>query len=285
MKGVWDCGGTRITDMSRPAPNSPAGRLRRLSRDLGWAVALLLSLRLAWLIRRLLAPLAPRVLFCGRARGADGLKLVALTLDDGPSGAGSLELLELLGELGVPATLFLIRDHLNRGGAGFVARVLAEGHRLGNHMAEDSVSARLPPEAFLDQLHRTAAALSAAAAPRSLALRWFRPGGGWFHSAMLEAVRAEGYRLVLGSVFPFDTNHPPRWFLSRFLLSNVHPGAILVLHDRPDTIAATLHTLRAVVPELRRRGYRFVSLDELVDPDQVGPAQRGQDQVGPAQTV
>lgn len=275
--------------MARSAPNSPAGWLRRLSRNLGWAVALLLSLRLAWLIRRLLAPLAPRVLFCGRARGAGGQKLVALTLDDGPSGAGSLALLELLGELGVPATLFLIGNHLSRGGVGFVARALAEGHQLGNHMAEDSISARLPPEAFLDQLHRTAAALNAAAAPRSPALRWFRPGGGWFHAAMLEAVGAEGYRLVLGSVFPFDTNHPPLWFLRRFLLTNVHPGAILVLHDRPDTIAATLHTLRVVVPELRRRGYRFVSLGELVDPDQVGPDQTGPEtgpeESGPAQTV
>jgi len=39
-----------------------------------------------------------------------------------------------------------------------------------------------------------------------------------------------------------------------------------VLHDRPDTLAATLATLREVVPALRRRGYRFVGLDQLVDP-------------------
>jgi peptidoglycan/xylan/chitin deacetylase (PgdA/CDA1 family) len=188
---------------------------------------------------------------------------VALTLDDGPSGAGSLELLDLLRDLQVPATLFLIGDHLPRGGAGFVARALAEGHQIGNHMATDSISACLPPKAFRNQLRRTDAALRLAAAPRHLPLHWFRPGGGWFHRAMLEILNAEGYRLVLASVFPFDTNHPPLWFLRRFLLANVHPGAILVLHDRPDTIAATLQTVAAVVPELRRRGYRFVGLDQL----------------------
>jgi peptidoglycan/xylan/chitin deacetylase (PgdA/CDA1 family) len=65
-------------------------------------------------------------------------------------------------------------------------------------------------------------------------------------------------------VFPWDTFHPPLAFLRWFVLRNAHPGAILVLHDRPDTIDATLATLRAVVPELRRRGYSFVTLDSLV---------------------
>jgi peptidoglycan-N-acetylglucosamine deacetylase len=239
------------------------GGVQRLARTLVWGLVLLVSRPLCWLSRRLLVPLAPQVLFCARGPNARRDKLVALTIDDGPSGAGSQELLDLLHQLQVPATLFLIGNHLARGGGDFVARALAAGHQIGNHMAEDSVSARLPPETFRNQLRRTDAVLRRAAAPRSLALRWFRPGGGWFHPAMLECVRAEGYRLVLGSVFPFDTNQPPLWFLRRFLLANVHPGAIVVLHDRPDTIAATLHTLRDVVPELRRRGYRFVSLDQL----------------------
>ncbi len=237
--------------------------LRRLLPGLAWGLVLLLSPPLAWLIRGLLAPLLPQVLFCARGPAAAGRRRLALTIDDGPSGSGSLELLDLLRQLQVPATLFLIGSHLPRGGAGFVERALADGHQIGNHMLEDQISARLPPEQFLDQLRRTDAALRRAAAHRSPALRWFRPGGGWFHRAMVKAVRAEGYRLVLGSVFPFDTNHPPLWFLRRFLLAGVHPGAIVVLHDRPDTIAATLATLRTVVPELRRRGYRFVSLDQL----------------------
>jgi peptidoglycan-N-acetylglucosamine deacetylase len=238
-------------------------RLQRLAATLVWGSVLLFGLPLSWLIRRLLVPLIPEVLFCAGGPVGSADKLVALTIDDGPSGRGSLELLDLLQQLQAPATLFLIGDHLPRGGGDFVARALAGGHQIGNHMAEDGVSARLPPQAFRDQLRRTDAALRRAAAPRTPALRWFRPGGGWFHPAMLACVRAEGYRLVLGSVFPFDTNHPPLWFLRRFLLAGIHPGAIVVLHDRPDTIAATLATLRTVVPELRRRGYRFVGLDQL----------------------
>jgi hypothetical protein len=47
------------------------------------------------------------------------------------------------------------------------------------------------------------------------------------------------------------------WFVFR----NAHPGAILVLHDQPDTLPATIELLRRVVPALRQCGYRFVSLE------------------------
>jgi peptidoglycan/xylan/chitin deacetylase (PgdA/CDA1 family) len=52
-----------------------------------------------------------------------------------------------------------------------------------------------------------------------------------------------------------------RWFA----LTNAHPGAILILHDRPDTLPATMALLRQVVPALRRRGYRFVTLERLLN--------------------
>lgn len=189
---------------------------------------------------------------------------MALTIDDGPSGEASLELLDVLDALQVPATLFLIGGHLALAPRHFVPRALAAGHAVGHHMAADAVSARLSPETFAHQFQSTAEGLRQAAAPLALHLHWFRPGGGWFHRPMLRWLEQTGYRLALGSVFPLDTNHPPRWFLRRFILANVHPGAIVVLHDRSDTLAATIDTLRVVVPVLKRRGYRFVTLDALV---------------------
>ena len=212
-------------------------------------LAVLVVLMPSWSIRWVLAPLFPRVLF----RGPGDRRQVAISIDDGPSGPGSGRLLDLLRELGVPATLFLIGGHLDRGGPGFVGRALADGHQIGHHMAEDSVSARLSREHFLVSCTPRPRLWSGRPHPCPWRCHWFRPGGGWFHPAMLRTLKAEGYRLALGSVFPWDTFHPPLWFLRWFVLRNAHPGAILVLHDRSDTIEATLATLRAVVPELRRR--------------------------------
>jgi peptidoglycan/xylan/chitin deacetylase (PgdA/CDA1 family) len=241
-----------------------AVRSRLLAMPVGLlcGVLLLASWPLLALARRLLPPLLPEVLFCAPGAG----RRLALTIDDGPSPASG-QLLDLLGELQVPATLFLIADHLERGPAGFVQRALAEGHQIGNHMQEDCVSARLDAASFMAQLLATERALQQAAAPRELRLRWFRPGGGWFHGPMLRQLNAAGYRLALGSLFPLDTFHPPGWFLRRFLLLHAQPGAVIVLHDRPDTLPATLATLQRVVPLLQRRGYRFVTLDGLVQPE------------------
>jgi peptidoglycan/xylan/chitin deacetylase (PgdA/CDA1 family) len=220
----------------------------------------------SWLIRGVLQPLLPHVLFCAGCRR----RWVAITIDDGPTRAGrrgdptSLELLDLLRRLQVPATFFLIGDHLEQDESPFVARALAEGHTIGNHLQRDQISACLGRRAFLEQLQSTEQSLRRAAAPKTLALHWLRPGGGWVHPPMLRWLQARGYRPVLGSVFPWDTFHPPLAFQRWFVGVNLHPGAILVLHDRPDTLAATLATLEAVVSDLRQRGYQVVGLDQLV---------------------
>jgi peptidoglycan-N-acetylglucosamine deacetylase len=245
-----------------PLVRAAGQRLRDAPANLMWGMALLASWPLLALARRLLPPLLPEVLFCVPGAG----RRLALTIDDGPSPASD-QLLDLLRQLQVPATLFLIGDHLERGPAGFAARALAGGHLIGNHMLVDGVSARLEAATFAAQLQHTEQVLQRAAAPRDLRLRWFRPGGGWFHRRMLRQLSAAGYRLALGSLFPLDTHHPPGWFLRRFLLLNAHPGGVIVLHDRPDTLPATLDTLRQVVPLLQRRGYRFVTLDALVQPE------------------
>jgi peptidoglycan/xylan/chitin deacetylase (PgdA/CDA1 family) len=83
---------------------------------------------------------------------------------------------------------------------------------------------------------------------------------------VLDALAARSYRLVLGSIFPWDTLRPPLWFVRLFVRLNAHPGGILVLHDTPALSGRTLETLRQIVPELRQRGYRFVPLQELLDP-------------------
>ena len=253
-------------------PRSGAVRLllRAAPAGLLWGLLLLASWPLLTLARRFVVPLLPQVLFWVPGAGAQ----LALTLDDGPS-PESGRLLELLRELQVPATLFLIGDHVAQGPAGFVERALADGHQIGNHMRVDGVSARLDAAAFQHDLLHAERALQGAAAPRQLALHWFRPGGGWFHRRMIAQLAAAGYRLALGSLFPLDTSHPPDWFLCRFLLLNAHPGGVIVLHDRPDTLAATLRTLRRVVPALQRCGYRFVRLDALAEAMPVLPPAGG----------
>lgn len=46
----------------------------------------------------------------------------------------------------------------------------------------------------------------------------------------------------------------------RRVLGSVRPGGIVLMHDGVD---ATVRAIPEIVRELRKRGYRFVTLDEL----------------------
>ena len=233
------------------------------------ALILVVLLQPSWVVRTLLRHLVPGVIFCGDGRR----KELALTIDDSPSkpihglsaGASSRNLLEVLRRLDIPATFFVISGHINEADPDFIQLALSDGHRIGHHMTEDHVSARLSSLDFRQSFDRAAEDLHRAAEPHALSLRWFRPGGGWIRSSMLQTVAEKGYRLVLGSVFPWDTFHPPLALMRWFVLRNVHPGAILIIHDRTDTVQASMELLYHVVPLLRQRGYRFVDLDRLLN--------------------
>jgi peptidoglycan/xylan/chitin deacetylase (PgdA/CDA1 family) len=206
-------------------------------------------------------------------KGPSERAVLALTIDDFPSsgrdqsGSGSMALLDLLGELAIPATFFAIGERV-RDHPGMAARALEGGHELGNHMWSEHWSITLGREDFLQQLDETAAAIreDLAAAGQSAPLGWFRPSGGWFHPPMVEWARSRGYQTVLGSIWPLDglglapPEQAQRWIVERF----AHPGGIVVVHDTEEANPATRSTLKAVVPELQQRGFSFVTLSTLL---------------------
>jgi peptidoglycan-N-acetylglucosamine deacetylase len=182
---------------------------------------------------------------------------VALTIDDGPS-AATAEILDVLREHGVGATFFVIGSHLTEH-PDLVARMVAEGHELGHHMLYDERSIALPADTFAARFDAVDSMLDELGGSRV-----FRPGSGWFDQQMVEQAAERGYRTVLGSVYPFDAHLPSVRFASWYLLQNLVPGAIVVLHDGADRGARTAEVLRRVLPELHRQGYAVVSVSDLL---------------------
>jgi peptidoglycan/xylan/chitin deacetylase (PgdA/CDA1 family) len=183
--------------------------------------------------------------------------LVALTIDDGPDPSTTPLILGELRRHKARATFFLIAERVP-GQEQLVRRVATEGHELGNHFTQDRASIRLSPSAFeadLLQAHQTLAPYGR--------LTWARPGSGWYSATMVDIMRRHGYRCALGSVYPFDATIPSAAFAARYLLGHARPGAVVVLHDGGSRGRRTARVLSEVLPELRRRGYRVVSLSEL----------------------
>jgi peptidoglycan/xylan/chitin deacetylase (PgdA/CDA1 family) len=190
-------------------------------------------------------------------RVATPVPLVALTIDDGPDPGSTPLILAELRRQRARATFFLITERM-RGREQLVRTLVAEGHELGNHFTRDRASIRLSPSAFEADLLRAQQTL----APYGAA-KWARPGSGWYSPEMIDIMRRHGYRCALGSVYPFDATIPSTSFAARYILWHARPGAVVVLHDGGSRGRRTAKVLREVLPELRRRGYRVVSLTSL----------------------
>ena len=183
--------------------------------------------------------------------------VVALTIDDGPDATTTLQILDVLKQYDSHATFFLITNRIP-GNEDLVRRAIAEGHEIGNHLIEDFPSIDLPPVEFERQLLQADEALSQFAEPR-----WFRPGSGWYNQTMLSIANKHDYKSALGSVYPLDPQIPSSWFAAQYILWNVEPGSVIILHDSGRKGQRTIETLKVILPELKRRGYKVVTLSEL----------------------
>jgi peptidoglycan/xylan/chitin deacetylase (PgdA/CDA1 family) len=183
--------------------------------------------------------------------------LVALTIDDGPDPVSTPLILAELRRHDARATFFLITDRLP-GQEPLVSRLAAEGHELGNHLTQDRPSIRLGSRAFEADLLQAHRALAPWGRPV-----WARPGSGWYSQAMIGVMERHGYRCALGSVYPFDATIPSVAWARSYILRNVRPGAVVILHDGGSRGRRTARVLAEVLPELRRRGYRVVSLSTI----------------------
>ncbi|KAJ3100458.1 hypothetical protein HDU97_002195 [Phlyctochytrium planicorne] len=213
-------------------------------------------------------------------------KVIALTVDDSPS-VYSAEMLDILKENGCHATFFIIGDHVEKlqGGEEILGRMVREGHELGNHTWYDRPTIRLPKDVYENELLRMDALIQKInAAHSSLPTssdeeyqphlhtaeetgtarqpppKWFRPGQGWFSHEMCDIAENHGYRTVLGCRFPLDTASPDPQLNAWHVLQGIHPGAIVVLHDARERIK---QTLRILLPELVRMGYKVTTISEL----------------------
>lgn len=184
-------------------------------------------------------------------------KVVALTIDDGPSDQTE-EILSALEASDARATFFLIGTRMERR-PDVVRRIVDAGHEVGNHTMEETPSILLGRTEFAQQLRETDLLLSRYADPY-----WFRPGSGWYNEAMLAEARDAGYRIVLASMWPVDAYVPWTPFVAEYVRRHARPGAILVLHEGKGRGKRTAAILRRILPELQQEGYEITTVGELL---------------------
>lgn len=193
-------------------------------------------------------------------------RVVALTFDDGPNGAFTTKVLDILRRERVRATFFLIGMNARRY-PQVAARIAREGHVIGNHTDSHPAGFALSPARNIrSEIDRAEVSIHAAT---GVYAHFFRPPQGIRSPWLMRVLERDSLVTVTWDVAPRDWEPYSAQRLAETTIAHAHPGAIILLHDglnlsrHPDR-SATVAALPKIIHRLREEGYQFVTVSELL---------------------
>jgi len=193
------------------------------------------------------------------AAGSTRHREIALTFDDGPS-AFTLPILAVLERYRVKATFFEIGRQVSAD-PGYTAALARAGMAIGDHTQSHPPMAELSSTQQAVEIDQAAQAIRAAGAPRPLV---WRPPYGSFNATTLELLRAREMIMALWTVDTSDYARPGIPRIIYTALSGARPGAIILFHDGGDDRSQTVAALPRIIQRLQQRGYRLVTVPQLL---------------------
>ncbi|GGM30051.1 delta-lactam-biosynthetic de-N-acetylase [Paraliobacillus quinghaiensis] len=190
-----------------------------------------------------------------------GDKVVYLTFDNGYEQGYTEPILDVLKKEDVPATFF-VTGHYVRSQPELVKRMDRDGHIIGNHSNHHADFTTLSKEEMKEDL--TLLDRAVAAITDQEKLQYLRPPRGTFNPQTIQWANELGYTHVFWSLafVDWETDHQKGWEKSyQQVMKQIHPGAVILLHTvSKDNAEAIEH----FITDLRKQGYTFKSLDDLV---------------------
>lgn len=187
-------------------------------------------------------------------------KVIYLTFDAGYENGNIAKILDVLKEENVPAAFFILQNLVYKN-KDLLTRMTEEGHLVCNHTAHHKDMSKATKEEFeaelkeMEKVYREGTGYELA--------KFYRPPEGNFVEDNLAWAQELGYSTVLWSFAYADwdnTRQPDPERAKKKILSNTHPGEILLLHPTSDTNAAIMKDL---ITCWKNDGYRFGTLTEL----------------------
>jgi len=185
-------------------------------------------------------------------------KYVALSFDDGPNTTTTTQVLDVLEENGVRASFFVQGNHIDKKTAKVMQRAVSLGCDIENHSFSHPHMSSLNEEQILDEISRTDALIEKYTGSKPA---FFRPPYIDHNDLMHKAVEHTFICGVACYDWKKEVSVEQR---IETLLSNVKDGDIILLHDTEGN-DKTPETLRTIIPELKKRGYNFVTVPELFE--------------------
>ncbi len=190
---------------------------------------------------------------------------VALTFDDGPHGANTPRLLDMLKQRNIKATFFVCGECVAEY-PDIVKRAASEGHEIASHSWNHPNLIPMSEEAVRSQLERTHQVVKQAA---GVEIKNFRPPYGNFTQRQRNWANATyGYKIILWDVDPLDWKVRNADHVQSEILKHTVPGSIILSHDIHKT---TVDAMPATLDALLAKGFKFVTVAELLAMDKPVP--------------
>lgn len=193
-------------------------------------------------------------------------KRVSLTFDIGYVPENH-EFMRQLAAQGIRATFLVIGDPISRY-PEVIAEILDNGHELGNHsFTHDNMLLTNSVGDIGAELRLTEKVVQEAR-PGVTTKPLFRAPFGAINDEVVQIAYAEGYHVMGWTIDSGDWHDDVTADkIYNKVVNNMCPGAIVALHDiNPESKVA----IPRIIDYLKRNGYTFVTLSEMVYPPQAG---------------
>jgi len=200
-----------------------------------------------------------------RGRGAQGDKVfrgdperrwICLTFDDGPHPNTTPRLLSILRRENIRATFFVV-GMMGELFPELLREEAAEGHAVGNHTYHHVNLTKIPLPYVATEIAACDRVLRKILGGHG---HLFRPPGGDYDDRIVQIASALGYTTVLWTDDPGDYAHPGSLVLQLRFYGRLSNGGIILLHDG---VEETVRMLPSLIEALKRKGYEFVTPDEM----------------------
>jgi len=206
------------------------------------------------------ASLALGLLTGAPAANAADKPLIGLTFDDGPSPERTAFVLDTLKAKGVKATFFLQGSHVQQY-PDLVRRIKDEGHTIGNHSYDHANFPDLAQANQKQEVDSTNAAIKAITGTSPNLMRFPFGNSTPYSLKYIRSIGMSGgiqWHWAVGE--PGDYECPGAAGVQKYVLDEVAPGAIILLHDGNDVLscpASQWDYLASTIDAIRAQGYEF----------------------------
>lgn len=195
-----------------------------------------------------------------------GRNVIALTFDDGPDDTTTPMVLSLLERHQAKATFFVI-GRKAEASPHLIRAIVDAGHELGLHGYSHSRLTAFRDERYIERDLLRAKEVLAAYAPNPI--RWFRPPIGHVTLRIGRVAKRLGLKIVCWTVRGLDglPGAVPEK-VARRVRYGLNDGGIVALHEAYERISGTpagVLALEGILLEIRARGWRAVTLTELLE--------------------